>query len=130
MVDFSSLLPAGLPANPALLPTLLNLLPMGVMYYTPVVDAAGTLTDLALVYLNPAAQRMTQLPAQPGTTYRQQFPTTDENGAWDFHRRTWLSGEPQQFQFYYDADGFDAYFRVTAQRLAGGLLTIFHRYAG
>ena len=98
---------------------------MGVIYYTPVVDAVGTLTDLALAYLNPAAQRMTQLPARPGTTYRQQFPTTDENGAWDFHRRTWLSGEPQHFQFYYAADGFDSYFRVASQRLGEGLLAVF-----
>lgn len=118
-------LPAGLPTDPALLATLLDLLPMGVMYYTPIVDAGGTLTDLTLAYLNPAAQRMTRLPAEPGTTYRQQFPTTDDNGAWDFHRRSWLGQEPQQFRFYYDADGFDNYFRVMAQRLGQGLLTIF-----
>ena len=42
---------------------------------------AGTLTDLTLAYLNPAAQRMTRRPAQPGTTYQQQFPITDANGA-------------------------------------------------
>lgn len=118
-------MPAGLPATPALLPTLLDLMPLGVIYYTPVPDAAGTLADLTLAYLNPAAQRMTQLSAQPGTTYRQQFPATAENGAWDFHRRCWLGQEPEHFQFYYDADGFDSYFRVTAQRLGEGLLVVF-----
>lgn len=125
MVDAPHSFPAGLPADPAILPALLALLPLGVIYYTPVTDAAGALTDLTLAYLNPAAQRMTQLPAQPGTTYRQQFPTTDDNGAWDFHRRSWLAQEPQQFQFYYDADGFDSYFRVKAQRLGPGLLVVF-----
>ncbi|WP_170172661.1 PAS domain-containing sensor histidine kinase [Hymenobacter rigui] len=125
MADYFSHLPPGLPTDPTLLATLLNMLPMGVMYYTPIVDATGALTDLALAYLNPAAQRMTGLPAQPGTTYRQQFPTTDENGAWEFHRRSWLAREPQQFQFYYDADGFDSYFRVTGQHLGEGLLTVF-----
>ncbi|MBC6613192.1 PAS domain-containing protein [Hymenobacter sp. BT507] len=125
MADAPFSLPAGLPADPALFPTLLDLLPLGVIYYTPVVDANGTLTDLTLAYLNPAAQRMTRLPAQPGTTYRQQFPTTADNGAWDFHRRSWLGQEAEQFQFYYQADGFDAYFRVTAQRLGDGLLVLF-----
>lgn len=118
-------LPAGLPADPALLPTLLDLLPLGVIYYTPVLDAANTLTDLTLAYLNPAAQRMTQLPAQPATTYRQQFPTTDDNGAWEFHRQAWQASEPRQFQFYYDADGFDSFFRVTARRVGEGLLVFF-----
>ncbi|QNE42390.1 hypothetical protein F1C16_22495 (plasmid) [Hymenobacter sp. NBH84] len=41
------------------------------------------------------------------------------------HRRSWLGQEAGQFQFYYQADGFDAYFRVTAQRLGDGLLVIF-----
>ena len=68
---------------------------------------------------------MTGLPAQPGTTYRQQFPTTDENGTWDFHCRSWLGQEAGQFQFYYQADGFDNYIRVTAQRLGPGLLVVF-----
>ncbi|SHJ85725.1 Signal transduction histidine kinase [Hymenobacter daecheongensis DSM 21074] len=125
MADTTITLPAGLPADPALLATLLELLPLGVIYYTPVLDATGTLTDLTLAYLNPAAQRMTRLPAQPATTYRQQFPTTDANGAWAFHRRSWLGQEAGQFQFYYQADGFDAYFRVTAQRLGDGLLALF-----
>ncbi|MBJ6146179.1 ATP-binding protein [Hymenobacter sp. BT559] len=125
MADATFSLPAGLPADPALFSTLLDLLPMGVIYYTPVVDAMGTLTDLALAYLNPAAQRLARLPAQPGTTYRQQFPSTDANGVWEFHRRSWLAREPAQFQFYYDVDGFDSYFRVTAQRLGEGLLVVF-----
>ncbi len=126
MPDSLALLPAGLPATPQLLPALLDLLPTGVVYYTPQLDAAGEVVDFAFAYLNPAAQRSLRLPAQPTATYGQQFPGSRANGAFAFHCATWLAGgEARHFEMLYQADGYDSYFRVQAQRLAGGLLVSF-----
>lgn len=45
----------------ALLITMLDLSPTGIVLCAPVHDAAGTLVDVALAYLNPAAQRLLHL---------------------------------------------------------------------
>jgi PAS domain-containing protein len=60
-------LPTALPST--FLPALLELLPNGVVYYTPDYDAAGTVTDFHFAYLNPSAQRMLGLPAAPTASY-------------------------------------------------------------
>ena len=126
MSDFPASLPIGLPAIPELLPTLLALLPTGVGYYMPQFDAAGEAVDFALTYLNPAAQRMLGLPAQPATTLVRQFPSTPTNGALAFHRQAWRAGgEPVHFEINYQTDGLDNYFQVDAQRLGDGLLVSF-----
>ncbi|GAB3639191.1 hypothetical protein GCM10027422_47820 [Hymenobacter arcticus] len=127
MPDSLALLPAGLPATPQLLPALLDLLPNGVVYLLPQFDAAGVMVDFAFAYLNPAAQRLLRLPAQPaGTTYVQQFPGSLENGAFAFHRDAWLAGgEVRHFEMLYQANGYDGYYQVEARQLAEGLLVSF-----
>lgn len=58
---------------------------LGMVFYTPLYNEAGELTDLAFGYLNPVGQRIMRLPAQPTTTYRQLFPSIP---AWP---ATWLA---------------------------------------
>jgi signal transduction histidine kinase len=107
------------------LPALLDLSLTGIVGYSPVMDASGEVVDLAFTYLNPAAQRMLGLPAQPATTHVQQFPASLTNGGFAFHRDTFLSGEAGQLEICYQADGYDNYFRVAARRVGGGLLVSF-----
>jgi hypothetical protein len=92
---FHATLP-GLPAATTTLPALLGLLPNGIVYYTPVYDAAGQVVDFRFAYLNAAAQRMLALPAQPVVTYLGQWPTSLESGAFAFHRDTFLVVTPAQ----------------------------------
>ncbi|MDJ0366353.1 PAS domain-containing protein [Hymenobacter sp. H14-R3] len=126
MPDSLALLPAGLPATPQLLPALLDLLPNGVVYLTPQLDAAGAVADFAFAYLNPTAQRTLRLPAPPVTTYTQQFPGSRENGSFAFHCAAWLAGgEVCHFEMLYQANGYDGYYQVAARRLAEGLLVSF-----
>ena len=126
------LMPAATPLLPPeffpesdVLPALLDLSLTGIAGYSPITDASGAVVDLAFAYLNPAAQRMLGLPARPATTYVQQFPGSLTNGGLAFHRDTFLSGEPGQFETCYQADGYDNYFRVAARRVGGGLLVSF-----
>ncbi|RTQ52255.1 PAS domain S-box protein [Hymenobacter gummosus] len=110
-----------------LLETLLDVSLSGVVLYTPVYDATGQLTDLALAYLNPAAQRLLGLPARPATTYRQQFPPALTDGGWAFHRDVFLSGQPASgqpasAQLRYNVNGSSRCFRVQARRTEGALL--------
>jgi len=123
MVDFSTPLPVGLP--PTFLPALLQLLPSGVVYYTPVYDAAGIVIDFEFAYLNPVAQRMLGLPAQPAVTYVQQWPGSVTSSAFAFHRTTFLAREPAQLDQFFQADGYDICIRAHAVRLEAGLLVTF-----
>jgi PAS domain S-box-containing protein len=120
MSDVFAPLPAGLP--PSFLPALLDLLPSGVVYYHPIRNAAAAVVDFSFAYLNQAAQRILELPAQPTTTYLAQWP---DSKAFAFHRDTFVSGTPAQRDDFYQAEGQYAYLRAQACRVEDGLLVCF-----
>lgn len=118
-------LPSDLSASPGLLHDLLTVSLTGVNLLRPLYGPGGELDDFALEYLNPAAQRMTGLSAQPGGTTRTHFPAIFTNGVFDFYRRVFETGEASRYSFNYQADGFDSYFHVVAQRSGERLLVSF-----
>lgn len=118
-------LPTSFPAAEEFLPALLDLSLAGIVCYAPVLDATGQVVDFAFAYLNPAAQRLLRLPAHPASSYAQQFPESRTNGALAFHQAAFLVQEPQEFEFNYQADGYDGYFRVMGRRLGELLLVSF-----
>src|SRR5438128_2558843 len=71
MPPVPSFQPAGLFPADALLATVLDLAPGGIVLCTPICDEADTLVDMALAYLNPAAQRLLHLPVAPTATFTQ-----------------------------------------------------------
>ncbi|AII52520.1 hypothetical protein N008_11100 [Hymenobacter sp. APR13] len=89
----------------------------------PLYGPTGELDDFALEYLNPAAQRMTGLPEQPGGTTRTRFPDLFVNGTFEFYRQVFETGEAGVYHFNYQADGFDNYFHVAARR-SGEMLVV------
>ncbi|TGE22733.1 PAS domain-containing protein [Hymenobacter metallicola] len=97
----------------------------GVIYYTPVTDAAGTVLDFRFEYLNPAAQRMLRLPQHPTLTHRQQWPHSEAHGTFACHVDAYLTGEPRTFNVSYQADGYDNDYCLAARRSGHGLLVSF-----
>ncbi|MBB4603148.1 PAS domain S-box-containing protein [Hymenobacter luteus] len=120
----SASLPNLLPADD-FLPALLDLSLSGVVLYTPLTNAAGEVVDFRFAYVNPAAQRLLGVPAQPATTYLQQFPETLTNGAFAFHRDAFRSEQPATFNLNYQAGGYDTYCRVAGRRLGQHLVVSF-----
>lgn len=114
---------SALPAT--LLPALLDLLPSGVVYYTPHYDDAGTVIDFAFAYLNGAAQQQLGLPAQPAVTYLQQWPGSVESGAFAFHRDTFLAGTPDKLEQFFQTDDYTFNIQAHARRVEEGLLVVF-----
>jgi PAS domain S-box-containing protein len=121
-------LPTSLPAT--FLPALLELLPNGVVFYTPAYDATGGVVDFHFAYLNPSAQRMLKLPAEPTASYLQVWPGSVASGAFAFHRDTFLNSQPAQLDEFYHADGYDICIRAHARRAEGGLLVSFTDASG
>ncbi|MGI4738015.1 MAG: PAS domain S-box protein [Janthinobacterium lividum] len=106
----------------SLLATVLDLSPSGVLLCTPMHDEAGILTDMALAYLNPAAQRWLHLPAQPAVTFRQQFGSSRADGSWAALHDAFSSPEPSSFQLAYPGSGAQPPVHFVGQRVGGGVL--------
>jgi hypothetical protein len=89
----------------------------------PLLGPNEEVEDFVVEYLNPAAQRMVNLPAQPAGTLRTLFPHVTTNGLLDFYRRVYTTGEASNFDFTHQADGHDGFYLVAAQR-SGHLLVV------
>ena len=109
----------------ALLQAALEIALTGFIFFRPLFDPAepATITDLAYVHLNPAAQRMLQLPECPAESFLTLYPNTVETGIFAFYRDTFLAGGPGRYDVNYQADGLDNYFQLAAHR-AGDLLVV------
>ncbi|UOQ76559.1 PAS domain-containing protein [Hymenobacter sp. 5516J-16] len=100
-----------------------DLVPTGAVLYAPIFDARDELVDFRFVRLNPAAQRLLHLPAQPARTFRQQYPHSGPTGIFAQYRTAYLTGHPTTYDVPYQGDGLDTYFRLVAQR-SGELLVV------
>ena len=118
MPDFTaSSLPTDAPTADGLLRAVLDVSLTAINLLHPLYAAeGGKLVDFALDYLNPAAQRLTGLPEQPGGTMQSHFPDTFTNGVFDFYKRVFATGEAGNYNFNYQADGFDNHFEIAARR--------------
>ncbi|TGE29430.1 PAS domain-containing sensor histidine kinase [Hymenobacter metallicola] len=118
-------LPAGLLPAEELLPALLELLPSGVICYTPLLAPNGQVVDFAFQYLNPAARQLLRLPEQPATTYTQHFTQAATDGGLAFYRAAYEHGGPARRDGYYQADGYEGRFSQLARRVGDTLLVSF-----
>lgn len=118
-------LPSDLSASHDLLHTLLHVSLPGIILFRPVYAAADStvLLDLAYVYLNPAAQQMLRLPAQPLDTFLALYPSAVETGIFAFYRDSFLSGQPGEYAVNYPYDDLNNFFQLTARR-SGELLVV------
>ncbi|GAB3226223.1 hypothetical protein GCM10027346_08330 [Hymenobacter seoulensis] len=110
-----------------LLQGILDISLTGIALYHPLYAAAGTseIVDFRIVHLNPKAQQMLQLPAQPAQTYLELFPHTQPTGVFEFHCQAFRSGKPEYYQINYQGDNLDNYFHLAARRVGEGLVVSF-----
>jgi PAS domain S-box-containing protein len=125
MPDSALPLPADLSAPDELSQVLLDVSLTGFILFRPVYAPGDdtTIIDLAYVHLNPAAQRMLQLPAQPAHTFLTLYPNARQTGIFDFYRTSFETGEAGRFNVNYQHDQLDNYFHLAAQR-SGALLVV------
>ena len=122
---------ASVPLFPALNPAglveiLLNTSLNGIMLLRPLYAADGEqLIDFAWERLNPAAQRMLQLPERPTDSFLTLFPASPEVGVFGFYREAFLSGRLELRQNLYQHDGLDGYYMLQAHRYEGVLVVSF-----
>jgi PAS domain S-box-containing protein len=121
----SAALPSDLTASHDLLQTLLAVSLPGIILFRPVYAPGqpDILADLAYVHLNPAAQQMLGLPAQPSETFLTHYPSARETGVFAFYRDTYHAGQPGDYAVDYAYDGLDNFYLLSARR-SGDLLVV------
>ncbi len=123
-------LPPDLLSSPEVFETLLDVSLTGVIFFQPVYAPDGSVTDLAYVHLNRAAQRMLQLPGRPAETFLTRYPDARQTGVFAFYRDTFLSGQAGRYDINYSDDGLDNYFHLSAQRSGEVLVVSFTDLSG
>jgi signal transduction histidine kinase len=119
MADFAPLMSPDGDTNPAgLVDVLLTLSPAATMLLRPVYDASGEVViDFDWVRLNPAAQRVLHLSAQPAASLLALFPEAQQaGGVFAFYREAFLAGHAAHCSHQYQHDGLASYHIVAAQR--------------
>ncbi|GAB3836010.1 PAS domain-containing protein [Hymenobacter jeollabukensis] len=96
----------------------------GLLLLRPLPEAAPpeAVADFAYAYVNPAAQRILALPAQPARTLLEVFPDAVASGVLGFYREALASPTPLHLDVRYQRHGLDSYYRLAARRVGPGLL--------
>jgi PAS domain S-box-containing protein len=114
------------PDSPGLAEVLLNISRTGTMLLRPLYTADGaTILDFTWEQLNPAAQRILQLPAQPAESLLTLFPAAQAEGVLTFYREAFEAGREVQGPKLYRHDGLAGYYVLVAQRCAELLVVSF-----
>ncbi|RTQ52438.1 PAS domain-containing protein [Hymenobacter gummosus] len=109
-----------------LLRTLLNVSLTGVILFRPryAAGAEADIIDLTYEHLNPAAQRMLNLPERPAASFLTLYPHAAAEGVFGFYCEAFRAGgQPRRLDVNYQRDGLDNYFHLAAQR-SGELLVV------
>ncbi|MGI4739018.1 MAG: PAS domain-containing protein [Janthinobacterium lividum] len=125
MSALAALLPSDAEALTTLVRAALETSLTGFILMRPVYSTEGSalVSDLAYVYLNPAAQQMLRLPECPAESFLTLYPHAVETGIFAFYRDAFLTGEKERYDVNYQHDGLDNYFHLAARR-SGELLVV------
>jgi two-component system, sensor histidine kinase len=122
----SAPLPTHLSATDTLLQAVLDVSLTAVALLRPVFGPDGGVPeDFALEYLNPAGQRLLNLPEQPASTVRTLYPHAQETGILDYYRQVFGAEGPARFHVNYPYDGLNQFFHLSARRSGQVLVVSF-----
>lgn len=101
------------------LESILDASPNGISTYEAVRDAGGTIIDLRYRQVNKAFELLSGRQAEEviGKTMLQVFPTVQHTEAFAAYLDVVETGRPTRFDLYYNGEGLDAWFDITAARV-------------
>ncbi len=101
--------------------------PNGFMVFEAVRCVTGEIDDVRVVYVNPAAETITQRAAPDliGKLLLEEMPGNREAGLFDRYKRVTETGETEQWEFHYSHEAIDAWFFNTVTRIGDGFAVRF-----
>lgn len=107
----------------------LDSMPLPFYLFAPVRGASGTPIDMAYVYVNSAAERLSGIPFQDlvGKTMVELYPSTRDNGLLANYLAVLTSGEPMTIPLRaFDDHGVRGDFNIVAYRVDGEVAAVVH----
>ncbi|GAB3792105.1 hypothetical protein GCM10028819_01720 [Spirosoma humi] len=130
--DFTELkkLQQRLEASATELQTVIDTCQTGIFLFTPVRNQAGEVIDFRFRLAN--RQLASYVGQEPevvvgalGSTW---FPDYKTNGLFERYHKTYVTGEPQRFDFHYDGGGIDAWLDIMTTKSGDDVLVTFGDY--
>ncbi len=112
------------------LQTVIDTSQTGIFLFSPVADEAGEISDFRFRVANrQLAAYVGQKPAAVvgalGSTW---FPGYKTNGLFDLYHKTYVTGQPQRFDFHYNSDGIDVWLDILSTKIGNEVLVTFGDY--
>ncbi|RYC71610.1 PAS domain-containing protein [Spirosoma sordidisoli] len=112
------------------LQTVIDTSQTGIFLFSPVHDKSGQVVDFRFRVANrQLASYVGQDPAAVvgalGSTW---FPGYQSNGLFDAYHKTYVTGEPQRFDFHYNTDGIDVWLDILTTKMGDEVLVTFGDY--
>lgn len=109
------------------LQTVIDFSQTGIFLFKPVRDAQDKIIDFRFTHVNRTLA--TYVGQQPETLTgglgSEWFPGYQHNGLLDLYRQTYLTAQPQRFEFHYQADGIDSWLDIMSTKLHDEVLVTF-----
>ena len=114
-------------AQAALFNNVLKTIPNGLIVFDAMRDAAGKLVDFRYVE---ASQKLLKDLGRSretllGRSLRETLPGIEKAGIWAVYEAVLTTGKPQRIENYYQLDGIDGWFEISASKLNDGLVVAY-----
>lgn len=104
-----------------LLETILDASMDGIILFKAVYDEEGSIADYEVVLNNAVTQKWNGKD-MVGKKYIEEFPEVKNSGLFDAYNKVLQTGEPLDMEIYYDGEGFQNSYRITAVKLSNDQL--------
>ncbi|HZH99718.1 MAG TPA: ATP-binding protein, partial [Flavisolibacter sp.] len=110
-----------------MLKTVFNAAQVGMFTFKPEYDTVGELVDFRFVMVNSTLSGYVgqQPETLEGALGSEWFPGYLTNGVFDMYKETFLTGDPQRKNVYYNVDGHDIYLDLQCVKVDGYVLVTF-----
>ena len=111
----------------SLLDSVLSMAPFGVMVFKTIHTKSGKIKDFEILLANKAAEEMTGMKATDlvGSTMMTKLPGNKEAGLFDRYCEVVETGKETNFDFQYQGEGIDNWFRIKAIKKDDGFIVTF-----
>lgn len=95
----------------------------GIVVFKPVYNSNGALDDFEYIRVNKVITKQYGQENLIGKRYSEINPDGKEIGIFDALKDTMLTGKPKDFEIFYDKNNYNNWFRITAKRQKGLLIS-------
>ena len=109
--------------NSELLQTIFDSTNEGIVVFEPIYNELDKIEDFIYIRVNKIIVEQYNSDKLTGRRFLEVNPDATEIGIFESFKRTFTSGKPEDFEIFYDRDGYNNWFRITTRRQNDLLIT-------